>query len=73
MMSGTLNTAKTWSILRALVDPSDTKTQTQKHVLTHSFQDSPDFLLQEMKARYILAEASPQYHLYPHATDSPML
>ncbi|KAH6932486.1 hypothetical protein HPB50_006300 [Hyalomma asiaticum] len=63
-LSGTLSTAKTWSILQALIDPSGTKRKTQKrlHVLTHSFRDSPDRLLQELKARYIPTGASPQYH-----------
>ncbi|KAH6928381.1 hypothetical protein HPB50_015243 [Hyalomma asiaticum] len=53
----------TRSILRALIHPSGTKIQRQQqlHVLAHSFRDSPDGLVQELKTRYIPKGASPQF------------
>ena len=71
-LSGTLGTAKTWSILRALIDPSATKAQTfhQLHRLTHMYKDDPSSLLKELEQRFIPTGPLPKYPDYPHEEES---
>lgn len=71
-LSGTLGTAKTWSILRALIDPSTTRTQTfhRLHSLIHKYRDDPAALLKELEKRFIPTGTPPQYPNYPHAEQS---
>lgn len=53
-LRGTLSTKKTWNILRSLLDPSTTRTETNATLqrLAGEFQGDHDQLIQELKQRY---------------------
>lgn len=53
-LKGTLSTKKTWNILRSLLDPSATRTETNATLqrLAGEFQGDPDQLIEELKQRY---------------------
>lgn len=67
-LSGTLSTAKTWSILRSLTDPNTSKRKTfqQLHILMHEYRDDPDLLLTELEHQFNPIGPPPQYPDYPY-------
>ncbi|KAM7300581.1 hypothetical protein ISCGN_016192 [Ixodes scapularis] len=69
-LQNTLNTAKTWSILKALINPDSTKTMTTHKInrLTNQHTD-PDTLLAAIKGLYVAPACQPRYPNYegsPH-------
>lgn len=69
-LQNTLNTAKTWRILKALINPDSTKTMTTHKInrLTNQHTD-PDTLLAAIKGLYVAPACQPRYPNYegsPH-------
>ncbi|KAG0439784.1 hypothetical protein HPB47_016531 [Ixodes persulcatus] len=69
-LQNTLNTAKTWRIMKALINPDSTKTMTTHKInrLTNQHTD-PDTLLAAIKELYVAPACQPQYPNYegsPH-------
>ncbi|KAM7298779.1 hypothetical protein ISCGN_019348 [Ixodes scapularis] len=69
-LQNTLNTAKTWRILKALINPDSTKTMTTHKInrLTNQHTD-PDTLLAAIKELYVAPACQPRYPNYegsPH-------
>lgn len=52
-LKGSLGTARTWRILRALIDPTRSKTETNKavHRLIHTFDGTDDDLLDQLRRK----------------------
>ncbi|KAK8771578.1 hypothetical protein V5799_025177 [Amblyomma americanum] len=52
-LNGTLSTARTWQILKALLDPSKNKSESSKAIqrLTHQYQGTDEQLLEEVKVK----------------------
>lgn len=71
-LQGTLGTAKTWSLLRSLLDSNQTKTETTKAIRTLLHKENLDenTLLATLKQRYISVGPRPQYRPYPDTSDA---
>lgn len=54
-LRGTLSTAKTWAILRSMIDPDSTKTATTRTIRTivGEYKSSTDALIQALRDKYI--------------------
>lgn len=52
-LNGTLSTAKTWHILKALLDPTKTKSENNKaiHRLVHQFEGPDSELLEQVRVK----------------------
>ncbi|KAK8770091.1 hypothetical protein V5799_013445 [Amblyomma americanum] len=52
-LNGTLSTARTWQILKALLDPSKNKSESSKAIqrLTHQYQGTDEQLLEEVQVK----------------------
>lgn len=64
-MQGQLGLAKTWNLLRYLMDPDKSKSEQRKclNKITHQYQGTNDELLTELKTRYIGTNAQiPRNH-----------
>lgn len=72
-LSGTLSTPRTWSLLRALLNPTQTKLHTANTVRTILHKSGLDdtTLLHTLQQRYIATGTRPTYRDYPHVDATP--
>lgn len=71
-MQGTLGTAKTWVLLRNLIDPNQSKATSSK-TLQKILRQTPGTdaaIIQQLKDTYIGTGPKPTYIDYPHAEPS---
>lgn len=72
-LQGTLGTAKTWSFLRHLLDPTQSKTASQQtmHRIIHQHPGTDDDILEALKTKYIgQARQGTPHHEYNGAENS---
>ncbi|KAG0429467.1 hypothetical protein HPB47_023609 [Ixodes persulcatus] len=67
--------ARTWAILRTLLDPSHSKSETSKAVtkLLHGLQRGEPSIVKELKSRYLAAGQRPNYAEYPYTEEPSQL
>ncbi|XP_042150175.1 uncharacterized protein LOC120849945 [Ixodes scapularis] len=68
-LQGTLGTRQTWSLLKSLLDPTKSRTETNKAIikLVHQTAHNGENALWEfLKERYIASGPKPNYRPYPH-------